>query len=161
MADLIWGHPLEGGETVPGTKHPWAYKVSTDGTRRIEPHTLSILAGIWTTGISLKDDEPVPAEAAGYIPSNLDSQSEGYVTRKNTLTAEQGEAGYYVHFPNPGGSCPHGPEGGDPRHRLLPHPPHPRRARAALHGREPARRHALVGPEPDAHPHDQLRARRH
>ena len=40
MADLIWGYPLEGGETVPGTKHPWAYKVSADGTRRIEPHRI-------------------------------------------------------------------------------------------------------------------------
>ena len=41
MADLIWGQPLEGGETVPGTKNAWAYKVSADGTRRIEPHSIS------------------------------------------------------------------------------------------------------------------------
>ena len=46
MADWIWGYPLEGGETVPaaaaGVRSHWAYKVSADGTRRIEPHRSDI-----------------------------------------------------------------------------------------------------------------------
>ena len=34
MADLIWGEPVIGGETVPGDRTAWLYKINDDGTRR-------------------------------------------------------------------------------------------------------------------------------
>ena len=40
MMELQWGVPIQGGETAPGGLPVWLYKVSADGTRRIEPHSL-------------------------------------------------------------------------------------------------------------------------
>ena len=34
MADLVWGEPVSGGETVPGDRTAWLYRINDDGTRR-------------------------------------------------------------------------------------------------------------------------------
>ena len=114
MADLVWGQPLEGGESVPGPHSAWGYKVSADGTRRIEPYSISPGSGVWKTGLSLRTTELVPDEAAGFIPSAAGLTSEGYLTRVSSLTAEQGAAGWYVRFANAVGSCYVAPGGATP-----------------------------------------------
>ena len=43
MPDVVWGEPLQGGETVPLTETDgWGYKVSADGTRRLVPHSFNV-----------------------------------------------------------------------------------------------------------------------
>ena len=51
MTELQWGIPIEGGETAPDGLPVWLYKVSADGTRRIEPHVDGFRAAEhWTNG---------------------------------------------------------------------------------------------------------------
>ena len=105
MTELQWGIPIQGGETAPDGLPVWLYKVSADGTRRIEPHEVRHDSS-WTTGDYGPTGGTMPMEYAGYIP---------YMNRSgvpvigvshpkyNSLTAEEGEAGAYVHYPdNPG-----------------------------------------------------------
>ena len=103
MTELQWGIPIQGGETAPDGLPVWLYKVSADGTRRIEPQVAG--GSYWSTGVHGLWRR-CPWNYAGYIPH----MSRGGVAvigvdhfKDGTLTPEEGEAGAYVHFvDNPG-----------------------------------------------------------
>ena len=103
MTVLQWGVPIQGGEAAPDGLPVWLYKVSADGTRRVEPHGLDG-GGKWITGVY--GYAPMPTEYAGYIPvvNRGGASIIGVNHRKDvSLTPEEGETGAYVHFvDNPG-----------------------------------------------------------
>ena len=112
MTDIVWGDPLQGGETNPVIVGAgWAYKVSPDGTRRLVPHSIRG-DGTWNTGLLLRRDDLVPTEAAGYIPTT--GQIDGDEYFRLVVTAEEGEAGLYVQYPTPNGACYLTPEAATP-----------------------------------------------
>lgn len=103
MPDLQWGIPVTGGEIAPNNEFAWLYKVSEDGTRRIEPHFINFL-GAWTTGIGLAKGTTVEDQYAGYIPARGKPLGVSHLDLHlydQTITAEEGEAGRYVHFADP------------------------------------------------------------
>ena len=83
-------------------------------------------------------------------------------SQTGSLSAEEGRW-IDVHCLRPDGSCADVSRATmmrNPWHRLLPHSPHPWRARPAIPRRKPAGGHALVEPRTVAHPHHQLRTGR-
>ena len=70
MTELQWGIPIQGGETAPDGLPVWLYKVSADGTRRIEPHPGQppVTRGPRAL-VVLRKRRTVPVEYAGYIPT--------------------------------------------------------------------------------------------
>ena len=113
MADLVWGEPVVGGETVPpdSPRGAYLYRINDDGTRR---------SAIWdpslpTTGISLRPDATVPDNADGCIPHKiLRNDDPFYLSRESGLSDKERDEGRYVGFANAGGACYFGPEATTP-----------------------------------------------
>ena len=120
MADLVWGEPVVGGETVPGDRTAWLYRINDDGTRR----SIRYHPSDGNTGIGVRFDAVVLDESAGCIPSrfwNDPVNHEFYETTYRSLSDKDRDAGRYVGFANAGGACYFGPEGttpGTPYYRI-------------------------------------------
>ena len=65
MADLVWGEAVSGGETVPGDRTAWLYRINDDGTRRSVRYDPGAPG---STGINVRHDGIVREESAGCIP---------------------------------------------------------------------------------------------
>ena len=102
MADLVWGRPVQGGETIPeeeGVVDVLLYKVRSDGTRRLASFGPGDTTGFLSTGIIVPRRTIIPPEAAGFIPHNVSSGL--YIFRE--LTASEFDVGRWVDFPNADG----------------------------------------------------------
>ena len=101
MADLVWGEPVSGGETVPGDNWAWLYRVKGDGTRRV----IRYREGNARTGVVVRDYAIVPEEAAGCLPHKILVHTDPNYERYDTgLTEDEWQAGRWLEFVNPGGS---------------------------------------------------------
>ena len=111
MADLVWGEPVVGGETVPGDRTARLYRINDDGTRRsIRYHPSGS-----NTGIYVRHDGIVKEESAGCIPHKLLTTIDPfYEVPVTSLSDKDRDEGRYVGFANEGGACYFGPEGTTP-----------------------------------------------
>ena len=113
MADLVWGEPVVGGETVPpgSPRGVWLYRMGDDGTRR----SVRYHPSLGNTGISVLQDGIVKAESAGCIPHKiLHSEDPFYEKITTGLSDKDRDEGRYVGFANAGGGVYFGPIGTTP-----------------------------------------------
>ena len=101
MADLVWGYPVVGGETVPGGRFAFLYRVKGDGTRRVVRYR----EGSNVTGVVVRHDAIVPEFAAGCLPhKNLLHTAPNFERFYGDLTSDEWEAGRWLGFTNPSGA---------------------------------------------------------
>ena len=101
MPDLVWGEPVRGGETVPGDRWTWLYRVKGDGTRRVARYR----EGSNNTGVLVRHDAIVPDAAAGCLPHKSVVHTDPDYERVHTsLPLDEWEAGRWLGLTNASGS---------------------------------------------------------